>query len=91
MTHRSNEEIVEAYLRAYVANDEPAMAALRRPDWVVEYPQSGELIRGHANERAIAANYPGGLPDIATDQVVGSEDQLGRLAELHVRADRRQR
>jgi SnoaL-like domain len=75
MSPRSNEEIVNAYLRALVANDEPAMAAVRDPDWIIEYPQSGERIRGHANERAIADNYPGGLPELAPDQVVGSEDR----------------
>ena len=83
MGQRSNEEIVNAYLRAYIEDDEPAMHALRHPDWMVDYPQSGERIRGHANERAIAANYPGGLPGIATDQVIGNED-AGCLAELHV-------
>ena len=72
---RSNEEIVDAYLRAMVDDDEPAMGALRHRDWVADYPQSGERIRGHADERAIAANYPGGLPAIAPDQVVGSEDR----------------
>jgi hypothetical protein len=71
----SNEEIIHAYLRAITDNDEPAMGRLRDPAWWVDYPQSGERIRGHANERAIADNYPGGLPDIDTARVVGSEDR----------------
>lgn len=75
MPQRSNEEIVDAYLSALVADDAAAMGALRHRDWIVDYPQSGERIRGHANERAIADNYPGGLPEIAPGQVVGSEDQ----------------
>jgi hypothetical protein len=70
----SNEEVIHAYLRALTDNDEPAMGRLRDPAWRVDYPQSGERIRGHANERAIADNYPGGLPDIDTGRVVGSED-----------------
>ena len=60
MAERTNEEVVRAYLRAIVENDADAMAALRDPDWYVDYPQSGERIRGHRNERAIADNYPGG-------------------------------
>jgi hypothetical protein len=75
MGPRSNEEIVNAYLRAYTVDDSAALGALRHPDWMVDYPQSGERIRGHANDRAVAANYPGGLPGLATDQVIGSEDR----------------
>jgi SnoaL-like domain len=74
MGQPSNEDVVNAYLRAYTANDESAMRALRHTDWMVEYPQSGERIRGHANERAIAAHYPGGLPEIDPQAVIGSED-----------------
>lgn len=75
MTQRSNEEVANAYLRSYVENDGQAMGALRHPGWILEYPQSGELIRGHANDRAIADNYPGGVPTIAPGEVVGSEDR----------------
>lgn len=75
MGERSNEEVVHAYVRAIVENDAAAMARLRDPDWTVEYPQSGELIRGHANERVIADNYPGGIPEVDLGRIVGSEDR----------------
>jgi hypothetical protein len=75
MTQRSNEEVVNAYLRALMDNDGVAMGALRHRDWMVDYPQSGERIRGHASDRAVADNYPGGVPDIAPQGVVGSEDR----------------
>jgi hypothetical protein len=42
---------------------------------VVEYPQSGERIRGWSNIRAAAENYPGGLPQDLAGKVVGSEDR----------------
>jgi hypothetical protein len=42
---------------------------------VTEFPQSGERIRGWANIRAIAENYPGGLPKDLTTKVHGSEDK----------------
>jgi hypothetical protein len=45
------------------------------PDMVTEYPQSGERIRGWANMRAIAENYPGGLPKDMAGKVIGSEDK----------------
>jgi hypothetical protein len=74
MPEPTNEEIIRAYLQAMTDNDEAEMRRLRDPDWMVDYPQSGERIRGSDNERAIADNYPGGLPDIASARVVGSED-----------------
>jgi len=75
MGQRSNEDIVNAYLRSLNDRDEPAIGALRHPQWTSDYPQSGERIRGHANERAIADNYPGGLPAVETGSVVGTEDR----------------
>jgi len=75
MPQRSNEEVVNAYLQSLSHNDEHAMGALRHPDWAVDYPQSGERIRGHANDRAIADNYPGGVPEISPQDVIGSEDR----------------
>lgn len=74
MGEHTNEEILRTYLRALTENDVETLARLRDPGWTIEYPQSGELIRGHANERAIADNYPGGLPTIDPGRIVGSED-----------------
>src|SRR5438067_12741981 len=42
---------------------------------VIEYPQSGERIRGWANIRAVAENYPGGLKKDVAGKVHGSEDK----------------
>jgi hypothetical protein len=44
------------------ANDIEAQERLLADDIVEEYPQSGEIIRGKANRRAIMENYPGGTP-----------------------------
>ncbi len=74
MVERSNEEIIHAYLEALTAEDRDTMGRLRHPDWILDYPQSGERIRGHANEVAIAENYPGGLPQVEANRLVGSED-----------------
>jgi hypothetical protein len=75
MAQRTNEEVIHAYIRALTENDAEALASLRDPDWFVDYPQSSERIRGHANERAIADNYPGGIPEVDAGRIVGSEDR----------------
>jgi hypothetical protein len=75
MAELTNDEVIHAYIHALTVDDAAALAQLRDPGWVLDYPQSGERIRGHANERAIADNYPGGLPDFDPNRIVGSEDR----------------
>jgi len=75
MARESNEEIARAYLAAHESHDSETMARLRDSDWTVEMPQSGERIRGHANDRAIMANWPGGRPEATGNRLVGSEDR----------------
>lgn len=41
--------------------DWDALEALTHPEYVEDYPQSGERIRGRANLRATLENYPGGI------------------------------
>jgi hypothetical protein len=74
VSDKSNREVVEQYAKAHVDHDYDAMDRLRHPDFVCEYPQSGERIRGTANLRAIMEHYPS-RPEIATRAVIGSEDQ----------------
>jgi hypothetical protein len=75
MTERSNEQVVRAYVAALVAHDHDATAALRHRDLTIDYPQSGERIRGPANMRAIEEHFPGGLPEGHIDRIIGSEDR----------------
>ena len=75
MAKPSNEEIVRRYVAAHTAHDYDTVGALRDPEWTVEWPQSGERVRGGANDRAIMDNWPGGLPSDLSVRVVGSEDQ----------------
>jgi ketosteroid isomerase-like protein len=46
---------------------------LRDPEYVMEMPQSGELIRGRENMRSMQENYPG-PPSIELRRVVGGGD-----------------
>ena len=62
-------------MAAHIAHDYDAVGAMRHADWYSEWPQSGERVRGHANDQAIMDNWPGGLPEAGTVRVVGSEDR----------------
>jgi len=48
----------EALLLAYIAGEDGAQERLAGDDFVEEYPQSGERIRGRANAMAMAAAHP---------------------------------
>ena len=63
MSDQGNRAVVERYAAA-LPSDFATLASLRHPDFVEEWPQSGERIRGHANYQKIHENYPGGLPKL---------------------------
>lgn len=75
MATPSNEEIVRRYTIAHEAHDDDGIGALRAPDWTSDWPQSGERVRGHSNDRAIMRAWPGGRPQAGSVSVRGSEDQ----------------
>ena len=58
-----------------MAHDLDMQAEVCAPDMITDYPQSGERIRGWANIRATAENYPGGLPKDVAGKVIGSQDK----------------
>ena len=70
----SNRAIVERYMKAFPADFE-VLGELRHPEYVEDWPQSGERIRGHERYVTIHQQYPGGLPEAETRRVVGSEDR----------------
>jgi ketosteroid isomerase-like protein len=51
-------DLVLRFWAAIDANDFPAAGALLHDDYVLEWPQSGERIRGRDNFVAVNANYP---------------------------------
>ena len=74
-----NRRVVERFTRAVSDNDFDTQDALIHDDYIGDYPQSGERIRGRANRRAIIEGYPGRLetgmrPSI--DRVIGMDDQF---------------
>jgi ketosteroid isomerase-like protein len=55
----TNREVVEYFTKAMNANDIDRAEDYLADDFVEDYPQSGERIRGRANRRAVIENYPG--------------------------------
>ena len=75
MNRLTNDECVRQYAAASAAFDIPALAALRHPEWMVFWPQSGERVHSTEAFAEIVANYPGGAPTTEITRIVGSEDQ----------------
>lgn len=71
----TNEEVVGRYIRAVAENDFATEESLRHADWLAEWPQSGERVVNSANFRSIHEAYPGGMPSIDVERVIGSEDR----------------
>lgn len=79
MTEASTRDVIARYVRAVHDQDLDTMTALQHPDFIEDWPQSRERIRGRDNFRKILENYPGGLrgvdADISMDRVVGGDDR----------------
>ena len=72
----TNEELVRRYAEAMISADYDTLASLRHADWSAVWPQSGETVRGSANNRKVMENYPGGAPKLLPQgRFVGSEDR----------------
>jgi hypothetical protein len=74
-----NRQVVERFMRAVADDDFDTQDALIHDDYIQDYPQSGERIRGRANHRAVIENYPGRVetgmkPSI--DRIVGMDDKF---------------
>jgi ketosteroid isomerase-like protein len=76
-TEQDPRAIIDRWHDAINALDFAAAEALLSDDFVSEYPQSGEVIRGPRNMRAILENYPGSLRegnvDRGTAKVIGGD------------------
>lgn len=70
----SGAEVVREYISAW-PNGYDTLTRLRTDDFIEDWPQSGERIRGSANYREIHEHYPGGLPEYEPAKVSGTPDQ----------------
>jgi ketosteroid isomerase-like protein len=78
--------LLERFVDAMNRHAYAALGELMTEDCVQEYPQSGEVIRGRANFRAILEHYPQGLPERAIDRPslrVAVSDELRVVAPLY--------
>lgn len=77
MPERTARELAELYTDALNRRDWDTLASVVHPDYYVDFPQSGERIRGFANVRAMFEGYPGGLaPATGEDAtVIGGEER----------------
>jgi hypothetical protein len=73
MSEQPNRDALERYLETFERRDIDTALELLHDDYVEEYPQSGERIRGKDNWRKIAENYPG-LPSVIERSYVLSGD-----------------
>lgn len=74
MRQPDNRSTAERYFRALPA-DFAVLAPLQHPEFVQEFPQSGEIIRGAENFRKTHEGYPGGIPGNAVQRVTGTENR----------------
>jgi limonene-1,2-epoxide hydrolase len=58
MAEHDNRDVVERYLKVFERGDLDAAANFLHDDYVEEYPQSGERIRGKQNWLSIVKAYP---------------------------------
>jgi ketosteroid isomerase-like protein len=74
-----NRQVVERFPRAVQEDDFDTQDALLHDDYVLDYPQSGERIRGRANRRSLIEQYPGRVETQmrpSVDRIVGVDDQF---------------
>jgi len=71
-----NRQVVERFAEAISADDFDGQDALIHDDYLLEYPQSGERIRGRANRRAIVEHYPGNPGPPSLGRIIGGDDQF---------------
>ncbi len=78
MSEQENRDAIERYLQAFEQRDLDAIADLMHDDYVEEFPQSGERIRGMQDARSVLENFPGALPNLLDHSYVVSGD-LGAM------------
>ena len=70
-------QVVEAFWSAMQTNDFQAAAMLLHDDYVLEWPQSGERVRGRENFAALNTAYPAeGKWQFRINRIVAEEDQV---------------
>jgi ketosteroid isomerase-like protein len=66
--------LIEQHYEGLLTGDEAAFQALIHDDFVQDWPQSGERVRGKEACLSIARNYPGGPPRFSIVRISGEGD-----------------
>ena len=74
MSEQENQNTIERYFQAFKLRDLVSIAELMHDDYVEEFPQSSERIRGRQNAKSVLENYPGGLPNLVDHSYVTGGD-----------------
>lgn len=76
-------ELFDRYVRLLNERDFTGLRSVLDPEYVEEYPQSGERIRGPENAVAVLAAYPGGVGSLDTERSrVVSGDEHWRAPDV---------
>jgi ketosteroid isomerase-like protein len=78
-----SETSVRQHFEALERGDKSAVSELLADDFVQEWPQSGERIRGAEACMAVAQSYPGGTPKIELRRVTGEGDHWALEGVVH--------
>jgi ketosteroid isomerase-like protein len=81
MSEQENRNTLERFFHSFTRHDLDAIDELVYEDYVEEYPQLGERIRGIQTARTVNENYPGDLPNMVEHSFELNRD-LGVLEML---------
>jgi len=74
---QNNKQVVEEFWAAMQTNDFKSAAEYLHDDYSLEWPQSGERIRGRANFVAINEQYPAhGRWEFTIHRIIGEGDEV---------------
>jgi ketosteroid isomerase-like protein len=76
-TSEESKQVIERFWATMQTNDFQAVGELLHDDYVLEWPQSGERIRGRANFVAVNQNYPAqGRWEFTVHHIIAEGDQV---------------
>jgi len=74
---QDNKQVIRDFWAAMQTNDFQAAGEFLHDDYVLEWPQSGERIRGRANFVAINTNYPAhGRWEFTVHRIIAEGDEV---------------
>ncbi len=74
---QASKQVVEGFWVAMQTNDFKSVGKFLHDDYVLEWPQSGELIRGRENFVAVNEHYPThGRWEFAVHRILAEEDKV---------------